>query len=74
LKGYWQVPLTEKASVVSAFATPDVFLQYRVMGFGLELFSICVTYCDAYLNDLVCYSDSWDECSISQLCFSTCCH
>ncbi len=34
LKGYWQVPLTERASEISAFATPDVFLQYRVMAFG----------------------------------------
>ncbi len=35
LKGYWQVPLTDRASEISAFATPDVFLQYRVMAFGL---------------------------------------
>ncbi len=26
LKGYWQVPLTERASEVSAFVTPDSFL------------------------------------------------
>lgn len=36
LKGYWQVPHTERASEISAFATPDVFLQYRVMPFGLR--------------------------------------
>lgn len=36
LKGYWQVPLTDRASEISAFATPDVFLQYRVMAFGLQ--------------------------------------
>ncbi len=72
LKGYWQVPLTERASEVSAFATPDAFLQYRVMAFGLRnagatfqrLMSrvlINVPNCDAYLDDVVCYSDSWDE-------------
>lgn len=31
LKGYWQVPLTDRASKISAFATPDHFLQYTVM-------------------------------------------
>lgn len=35
LKGYWQVPLTPRASEVSAFVTPDHFLQYTVMPFGL---------------------------------------
>ena len=36
LKGYWQVPLTDRASEISAFATPDTFLQYTVMAFGLR--------------------------------------
>lgn len=35
LKGYWQVPLTERASNISAFATPDNFMQYTVMAFGM---------------------------------------
>lgn len=35
LKGYWQVPLTNHASVISAFVTPDRFLQYNVMTFGM---------------------------------------
>lgn len=30
LKGYWQVPLTERASDISAFVTPDAFMQYTV--------------------------------------------
>lgn len=34
LKGYWQVPLTERASNISAFVTPDAFLQYTWMAFG----------------------------------------
>lgn len=25
LKGYWQVPLTKRASDISAFVTPDAF-------------------------------------------------
>lgn len=35
LKSYWQVPLTDRASKISAFATPDHFLQYTVMAFGM---------------------------------------
>ncbi len=72
LKGYWQVPLTERASEISAFATPDVFLQYRVMPFGLRnagatfqrLMSIVlsnVSNCEAYLDDVVCYADTWRD-------------
>ena len=36
LKGYLQVPLTRRASEISAFVTPDHFLQYTVMPFGLR--------------------------------------
>lgn len=36
LKGYWQVPLTSRAAEISAFVTPDSFLQYTVMPFGLR--------------------------------------
>ena len=36
LKGYWQVPLTPRASEISAFVTPDHFLQYTVMPFGVR--------------------------------------
>ena len=36
LKGFWQVPLTERAKRVSAFATPDGLYQYRVMPFGMR--------------------------------------
>ncbi len=36
LKGYWQVPLTLPASEISAFVTPDSFLQYTAMAFGLR--------------------------------------
>ncbi|KAL1279989.1 hypothetical protein QQF64_014589 [Cirrhinus molitorella] len=36
LKGYWQVPLTPLASEISAFVTPDNFLNYTVMAFGMR--------------------------------------
>jgi hypothetical protein len=35
-KGYWQVPLTEKAKEMSAFVTPDVLFQYKVMSFCMK--------------------------------------
>ena len=36
LKGYWQVPLTERAREVSAFITPSGLYAYNVMSFGLR--------------------------------------
>ncbi len=72
LKGYWQVPLTERASEISAFATPDAFLQYKVLAFGLKNAPATfqrlmnqvlakVKNCEAYLDDVVCYSDTWSS-------------
>lgn len=52
LKGYWQVPLTARAAEISAFVTPDNFLQYRVMAFGLQnapaTFQRQILYCQEY--------------------------
>ena len=72
LKGYWQVPLTEKAKEVSAFVTPDGLFQYRVMLFGMK--NAPVTFqrminsiicglkgCDAYIDDIVIYSATWED-------------
>ncbi len=72
LKGYWQVPLTARASEISAFVTPDCFLQYNVMAFGLRnaaatfqrlvnLVLADVPNVNAYLDDLIVYSQSWPE-------------
>lgn len=72
LKGYWQVPLTPRASEISAFVTPDSFLQYTVMPFGLcnapATFQRLVNkvlrdvpHCKAYLDDIVIYSDDWNS-------------
>ena len=36
LKGYWQVPLTERAKEVSAFVTPSGLYQYKVIPFGMR--------------------------------------
>ena len=70
LKGYWQVPLTERGKEISAFVTPDHFLQYVCMPFGLRNAPATfqrlinnvldgVSNCEAYLDDLIVYSATW---------------
>ena len=69
LKGYWQVPLTTRASDISSFVTPDHFLKYTVMAFGMrnapgtfqrlmQLVLGDVPHCNVYLDDVVVYSDT----------------
>lgn len=41
LKGYWQVGLTERAKVISAFATIDGLYQYKILPFGMKNSSCC---------------------------------
>ena len=36
LKGFWQIPLTERAKEISAFVTPDELYHYKVMPFGMK--------------------------------------
>ena len=36
LKGYWQVPLTQRAHEISMFVTPSGLYQYKVMPFGMK--------------------------------------
>jgi len=72
LKGYWQVPLTDRAKEISAFCTPDALFQYRVMPFGMKnapaTFQRMVNHvvadiegCEAYVDDLIVYSQSWEQ-------------
>lgn len=72
LKGYWQVLLTPRASEISAFVTPDNFLQYSVLAFGMQnapatfqrlMHKVLanIPNCAAYLDDIVIYSDGWQE-------------
>lgn len=72
LKGYWQVPLIRRASEISAFVTSDHFFQYTVRSFGLRnapatfqrlmhKVLMGVKNCEAYLDDVVACSDTWDE-------------
>ena len=70
LKGYWQVPLTERARELSAFVTSSGLYEYKVMPFGLR--NAAATFqrlmnqvvanldgCAVYLDDVVVYSDTW---------------
>ncbi len=72
LKGYCQVPFTERASQISAFVTPDYFLQYTVMAFSMcnapatfqrlvNSVLAGVSNCNAYLDDLNVYTTTWEE-------------
>ena len=72
LKGYWQVPLTDRAKEISAFCTPDALYQYRVMPFGMKnapatsqrMVNHVVTDiegCEAYVDDLIVYSQTWEQ-------------
>ena len=36
LKAFWQIPLTERAKVSSAFVTPDGLYHYKVMPFRIK--------------------------------------
>ena len=82
LKGYWQVPLSERAKAISAFTTLDGLYQYTVIPFGmrnaLATFKQMINYvisglegCAAYLDDVVVCSQTWEQ-HMDQLCsFST---
>ena len=70
LKGYWQVPLSERAKEIASLVTPAGLYSYTVMPFGLK--NALATFqrlmnrvvhglkgCSVYLDDLVVYSDTW---------------
>ncbi len=72
MKGYWHVPLTERAAEISAFVTPNNFFNYTVMAFGLRnapatfqrlMNTILgdVANCKVYLDDIVVFSSDWRE-------------
>ena len=72
LKGYWCVPLTERAREISAFATPSGLYEYNVLPFGMKnapatfqrmIQSVIqeLPNTSAYLDDLVTGNDTWEE-------------
>ena len=71
LKGFWQIPLSERAKEISAFATPHGLYQYKVMPFGMKnspaTFQRLINRliadidgCEAYIDDVIIYSDTWE--------------
>ena len=72
LKGYWQVPMTDRAKEISAFATPDGLFQCKVMPFGMKNAPATfqrltnqviagLDHCVVYIDDILVYSDTWDD-------------
>ena len=72
LKGYWQVPLTQRARKISMFVTPSGLYQYKVMPFGMK--NALATFqrmvnklvrvidgCEGYKDDVVIYSNNWSD-------------
>ena len=72
LKGYWCVPMSQRAKEISAFVTPDSLYQYKVMPYGMKnsqaTFQRMMNNClrdlpgvEIYVDDIVVYSDTWEE-------------
>ena len=72
LKGFWQVPLTERAKKLSAFVTPKGLYQYKVMPFGMKnapaTFQRLINQltqdldgCEGYIDDIVIYNKTWQQ-------------
>ena len=72
LNGFWQVPLTDRAKEISAFATPDGLFKYKVMLFGMR--NSPATFqrhinkvttdrenCKAYIDDVIIFIDIWEK-------------
>ena len=72
LKGFWQIPLTNRAKEISAFVTPDGLYQYKVMPFGMKnspatfqglvnnlIFNLAG--CKAYIDDAIIFSKEWEQ-------------
>ena len=72
-KGYWQVPLTERAKAKTAFSTPQGLFQYKMMPFGVHgapatfqrlmdrVLRPHQAYSSAYIDDIIIFSGTWDQ-------------
>jgi hypothetical protein len=70
LKGYWQVPLTERAKDISAFVTPKGLYRYKVMPFGMKNSGATfqrmmnrlirdIDGCEVYIDDILSYNGEY---------------
>lgn len=71
-KGFWQVPLTERAKAVSCFVADGQTYMCHVMPFGMKnapatfqrlmnQVVVGLSNCVVYLDDVVVYTDTWEE-------------
>lgn len=73
VRGYWQVPMTERARRYAAFTTPMGTFRPVMLSFGLKNAPSCFSrlmdhvlrgaekYAIPYLDDIAIFSDSWQE-------------
>ncbi|XP_076032460.1 uncharacterized protein LOC143020182 [Oratosquilla oratoria] len=72
MKGYYQIPLTEEAKLISAFTTPFGLYHYNVMPFGMRnspaTFQRAMNYLlqdlkgvGVYLDDILIFSHDWQQ-------------
>ena len=72
LKGFWQIPLTDRANEISAFVTPDGLYEYKVMPFDMKntpatfqrLFNSLIfnlVGCNSYIDDAVIFNEQWEQ-------------
>ena len=72
MKGYWQVPLTDRAREISCFVANDQAFCCKVMPYGMknapatfQRLMNSITYdipqCVVYIDDLLLFSHSWDD-------------
>ena len=70
-KGFWQIPLTERAKEISAFVIRKGLYQYKVMPFGMKnspaTFQRLINRliadidgCEACIDNVIIYSNSWE--------------
>ena len=69
-KGYWQVGLTERSKLLTAFETPRILFQFRTMPFGLvssratfyRLMRIILSNLpkvDSFVDDMWIFTETW---------------
>ncbi|XP_064467644.1 uncharacterized protein LOC135378518 [Ornithodoros turicata] len=73
VRGYWQVPMTERAKRYVAFTTPMGTFRPLMLSFGLKNAPFCFSrlmdqvlrgaekYAVPYLDDVAIFSDSWSQ-------------
>ena len=72
-QGYWQVPMAADSQKVTAFTTPYGLFEFTVMPFGLhnapatfqrmmnKVLRDCSAFSKSYIDDVVVFSQTWEE-------------